>query len=59
MELLAVLGRDEATNYQSQEIDCTTGDLEVLSSEGIESESTDDDGCELCFRQNLSFLIFQ
>jgi hypothetical protein len=47
VESPAILGRDETADQESEELDCTAGDLEILCSECIEAEGLDDDGCEL------------
>lgn len=49
MEFPVKLGRNETSNQQSQELDCTTGNLEVLSAQSIETEGANNDGSELFF----------
>lgn len=51
MESIAVLRSNKASKYQSQEVNCSARDLEVLCSKGIKPESTDDNGRELHLRQ--------
>lgn len=43
MESVCVFGGDPPANYQGEEVDCTTRDLEVLGAESIEAEGADDD----------------
>jgi len=47
MEFVCIFGCNPAANYQGEEIDCTTRDLEVLGAEGIEAEGADDNRGEL------------